>query len=507
MDNRSGVIPQIVAMAEGGCGESQKPATVFDFLSKIVRLLQDEEALQPRRNDQVVQFQHPRELQELLPLALNKDPLPDDDIVEACRQVIKYSVKTNHPYFFNQLYGGVDMYGLAGTWISESLNTNQYTFEVGPAFTLVEHAVLTHTLNMFGLANGDGIFCPGGSISNMYGIVLARYKKVPDIKTKGLSSAPPLVAFTSDDGHYSMLKAAHWLGLGTDNMIKVKSDNEGRMIPSELVASIQNALKAGKQPFFVNATAGTTVLGAFDPFEALADICTEYQLWLHVDACWGGSLMLSKKFSSVLKGISRADSISWNPHKMLGAPLQCSAFLVREKGLLHHSNAAAAHYLFQQDKFYDISYDTGDKSVQCGRKVDALKLWLMWKARGDSGLEKVVDNAMECARYFCDRIRNRPGFRLVIPEFQCTNTCFWYIPPRLRNQEETPEWWEKINSVAPKIKERLVLAGCLMIGYTPLSHKGIKNFFRMVVTCQPPATVEDMDYVIEKIEEYAIDIV
>ena len=136
--------------------------------------------------------------------------------------------------------------------------------------------------------------------------------------------------------------------------------------------------------------------------------------------------------------------------------------------ILHRCNSASASYLFQPDKFYDVSYDTGDKSFQCGRKVDAFKLWLMWKARGDKGMEQIVDNAFDCARlanafdyfcvlslyqivallrYFAEKVNSRPGFRLVIPEVNCTNVCFWYIPPSLRNCEESSQWWDQISKV------------------------------------------------------------
>ena len=122
--------------------------------------------------------------------------------------------------------------------------------------------------------------------------------------------------------------------------------------------------------------------------------------------------------------IFRADSVAWNLHKMLGAPLQCSAFLTKHQvktiqnwckiisklqfsfyllfcgtqDILHQCNSASASYLFQVDKYYDIRYDTGDKSIQCGRKVDAFKVWLMWKAHGNHGLESMVDNAFDCCR-------------------------------------------------------------------------------------------------------------
>ncbi|XP_068082612.1 acidic amino acid decarboxylase GADL1 [Anabrus simplex] len=476
------------------------------FLSQILRILREEGAIGTQRNIPVVNFKHPVSLQDILSLDLEERGSGDEKLLSLSREVIQYSVKTNHPNFHNQLYAGVDPYGYAGALITEALNTNQYTFEVAPVFTLTEHAVLKHILKLIGFSDGDGIFSPGGSVSNMYAMVLARHRTAPDIKSSGLFSRPALVAFASQDSHYSALKAAHWLGLGIDNMILVKSDREGRMIPEELRESIVKVQSNGKVPFFVTATAGTTVLGAFDPLEPLADICSEYGLWFHVDACWGGSLILSKRYSPVLNGINRADSVAWNPHKMLGAPLQCSVLLIKEKGLLHNCNSASATYLFQQDKFYDVCYDTGDKSIQCGRKVDAFKLWLMWKARGDEGFQQLVDNAMDCARYFKETITERRGFRLVIPDFQCTNVCFWYIPPSFRNQEETPEWWERMHTVAPRIKEKLILAGTLMIGYAPLKHKGLKNFFRMVTTCQPPPTKSDMDFVIKEIEKYGMNL-
>lgn len=143
----------------------------------------------------------------------------------------------------------------------------------------------------------------GGSMSNMYGMVLARFKKFPEVKTKGVASLGHLVAFTSQEvsfkchekfklqfqtkflsqGHYSISKAAHWLGLGTDNLIIVPSDCAGRMIPHELETEILKALAQNKVPFFVNATSGTTVLGAYDPLIPLAGICKKYDIWLHVD--------------------------------------------------------------------------------------------------------------------------------------------------------------------------------------------------------------------------------
>jgi len=312
--------------------------------------------------------------------------------------------------------------------------------------------------------------------------------------------------FTSQEAHYSVQKAAHWHGYGLDNVVVVATDENGRMRPDALEAAILRVKEEGKDPLVVNATIGTTVLGAFDPLPDIADVCQRHGLWLHVDACWGGSALLSDTHRPLLAGLERADSVSWNPHKMLGAPLQCSLFLTQHKGLLHQCNSAAATYLFQQDKFYDVSYDTGDKSIQCGRKVDAFKLWLMWKAHGEAELGRMVDSAFSAARYCGEEVVRRPGFRAVLAAPQCANVGFWYVPESLRGQEETPEWWERVARVAPRVKEAMVRQGTLMIGYQPLPHKGFVNFFRLVFTASPPPGKPEVDYILNEIERLGIDL-
>uniref|UniRef100_A0A182NFF7 Glutamate decarboxylase n=1 Tax=Anopheles dirus TaxID=7168 RepID=A0A182NFF7_9DIPT len=482
------------------------PEDEWTILERVFHVLADEGYLGPSTHEKpVVAFEYPDDLKQLIHFPMDEQtPSSAATVERIIRQVLYYSVRTGHHHFHNQLFAGVDSYGLAGSWITEALNTSQYTFEVGPTFTLIEDAVIEKCLRLFNFGEGDGILCPGGSMSNMYGIVAARYRAVPDVKRTGVTNLPqPLVVFTSEDAHYSITKAVHWLGIGLNNLVKVRSDHRGRMIPEELEKAIESVLASGRKPFFVNATAGTTVLGAFDDFNLIADVCQRYGLWMHVDACLGGTAILSRRHAHLLSGVSRAQSLAWNPHKTLGAPLQCSVFLIKERGLLHECNAAKADYLFQQDKFYDISYDTGDKSVQCGRKVDAFKFWLMYKARGAVGLEALVDNAFDCAHGLNEQLRNRTGFRLVLEAYQYTNISFWYVPTWMRVHEadqETADWWQRLYSVTADIKEQLVKRGTMLIGYVPLLHKGIGNFFRMVVTCHPRPTAESMQYVIDEIE-------
>ncbi|XP_068236415.1 cysteine sulfinic acid decarboxylase-like isoform X1 [Palaemon carinicauda] len=477
------------------------------LLRQVLNLtLKESSATNVDGDSKVVEFKHPNELQDLLKLNISQNGLSIDEVMKVLDEVVRFSVKTSHPHFYNQLYGGIDEIGLAASWISSTLNTNQHTYEIAPVFILMEHYLIKYLAKLFGWSDGDGIFSPGGSMSNMYAMQLARYRLYPDSKVEGIFGNKPLTAFTSDQSHYSIKKAAAWMGIGMNNVIAVATDSQGRMLPEALREAIRESRNCGGVPFFVNATSGTTVLGAFDPLDQLADICEEEKLWLHVDACWGGTAILSQKYKHNLEGIHRVDSIAWNPHKMLGAPLQCSTFIVKHKGLLHECNSAKASYLFQQDKFYDVSFDTGDKSFQCGRKVDAFKLYLLLSSHGLSEIERRVDAAFRASEYLYEQVKNRPDFRAVIDRPQCTNVCFWYIPPSLQQQPETPEWWDHLSKVAPKLKARMVQNGELMIGYQPIQDKGLVNFFRLVNCCIPCPTNEQMDQVLEIIQRLGEDL-
>ncbi|XP_060931174.1 cysteine sulfinic acid decarboxylase isoform X4 [Limanda limanda] len=453
--------------------------------------------------EKVCEWKEPEQLALLLDLELRAAGEPQHRLLQRVKDVAKYSVKTSHPRFFNQQFGGVDYHSLAGRFLTESLNTNLFTYEVAPVFVLMETEVLRGLRQLVGWTEGDGLFCPGGSTSNMYAMNLARYRLFPEVKTQGLWGLPRLTVFTSAESHYSVKKGAGFLGLGTDNVILVKTDDGGRMIPRDLEEKITLAKSQGAVPFLVSCTAGTTVQGAFDPLDHIADVCEKHKLWLHVDAAWGGSVLFSKQHRRLMKGVDRANSVAWNPHKMLVAGLQCSALLLKDTtNLLKQCHSASATYLFQQDKFYDINLDVGDKSLQCSRKVDCLKLWLMWKAVGSDGLAERVDKAFFHVIYLVEQMKKREGFHLLgEPEF--VNVCFWYIPPSLRGKEGDADYQDRLAKVAPVVKERMVKLGTMMVGYQPLGNR--VNFFRAIIF-SPLISQRDMDFFLDEIERLGNDL-
>ncbi|XP_039429322.1 cysteine sulfinic acid decarboxylase-like [Culex pipiens pallens] len=479
-----------------------------DLLSKIFDILKSERVFDPKAGDLVFPFKHPQELKSLLCLDLSTG-VPCAGSAErenVIRMVIQHSIKTAHPNYHNEMYAAPDLYGLAASWVTDALNACQFTFEAAPVFSLIESMVLEYFLKLCGFEGGEGVFTPGGSIANMYAISMARHKMLPDIKTEGMYGQQCLKIYTSEDAHYSVTKSANWLGLGEANVLKISTDHLSRIDPGALEAALQTATDGqdGSRPLIVSVTAGTTVFGAFDELGKIADICARFGTWMHVDAAWGGAALFSDHYRKLLlNGLERADSVALCPQKLLGAPLQCAMFLSRHKGLLTSCNAACAEYLFQTDKYYDISYDTGDMSVQCGRKVDSFKLWFMLRARGPEWFQLAVENALSCAQYFQRAITENAFFKLVRTKFEFTNVCFWFVPKRLQlasrsGQDETDEWWAEVQKVTLILKERMVKKGSLMVSYASHPCKKLGYFFRLVVKCVPPPTTERMDYIIQE---------
>ncbi|XP_036822446.1 glutamate decarboxylase 1 isoform X2 [Oncorhynchus mykiss] len=482
----------------------------MQFLLELVDILTNYVRKSFDRSTKVLDFHHPHQLLEGMEgfnLELSDQPESLEQILVDCRDTLKYGVRTGHPRFFNQLSTGLDIIGLAGEWLTSTANTNMFTYEIAPVFVLMEQLTLKKMREIIGWPSGegDGIFSPGGAISNMYSVMIARYKYFPEVKAKGMSAAPRLVLFTSEHSHYSIKKAGAALGFGSENVVLLSTDERGRVIPADLEAKILDVKQKGYHPLFVNATAGSTVYGAFDPINEIADICEKYNMWLHVDGAWGGGLLMSRKHRHKFSGVERANSVTWNPHKMMGVPLQCSAILVREKGILAGCNSMCAGYLFQPDKQYDVSYDTGDKAIQCGRHVDIFKFWLMWKAKGTIGFEQHIDKCLDLSQYLYDKIRNREGYEMVFDGVpQHTNVCFWYIPPSLRGMEHnSKEYREKLHKVAPNIKAMMMESGTTMVGYQPQGQK--VNFFRMVIS-NPAALQSDIDFLIDEIERLGRDL-
>ncbi len=286
----------------------------------------------PSGLDPVVELASPEQLQEsfgrVVELGFDAQAATHDDdaLLAAVDLVLKHSVHTSHPRFVNQNFAGPDPLAVVGDWLGAALNTTGATFEAAPVFTLMESAVLSKLGRIAGYLNETaeplptlppGLFCPGGSTATLYALQLARHRIRPDVRRTG-STGEQLTLFVSDAGHYAASKSAALLGLGTDSVIKVESDDGGAIVPAALDDASGASLESGQVPFAIIGTSGTTVTSAFDDLDALADIAQRHGLWLHVDGCYGGSALFSPTERHRLDGVERSDSFVWNLHKMMG---------------------------------------------------------------------------------------------------------------------------------------------------------------------------------------------
>jgi glutamate decarboxylase len=473
---------------------AQPQDELAELLPAAVRLALDYVASLEDPATPVVESLPPAALRDALGLTFDEEGRSPEAVLEAAEKALRYSVRTGHPRFFNQLYGGVDPAGILGDWISALVNSSMYTYEAAPVGTLVEIALIERMNRLVGFSAGEGILTPGGSISNLMAVLAARHRAFPRIKRHGVASGEQPVLFLSTEAHYSTPRAASVAGFGTDAAVSVATDSAGHLIPEELERAIGSARAMGKTPFMVVATSGTTVAGAFDPIGAIAEIAERHGLWLHVDASFGGGVLLSQRHRHLMAGVARADSVTWNPHKMMGLPLTCSAILVREKGVLEATNGMHADYLFHESG--GPTCDLGDLSLQCGRRVDAFKLWFSWVALGDQGYAHRVERLFELAGVFRRKLLARDGFHLV-REPEGTTICFRYLPPGARSLAgEARRRLE--HELTVEIRRKLLQSGRFMINYAPLD--GAATF--RIVLSNPRTREDDLDDLLEAIETY-----
>lgn len=381
----------------------------------------------------VAQTPKASELQNQLDLQLEQQGCDIDVLEESLKTYLKYNPDVSQAGFYKLLYSGLNEPALLGDWVTSLGNATMHTYQVGPVATLMELELIRQWNRLIGFDNGDGVMVSGGSQANMIGMMLARHQACPDYKTLG-GAGRTLVAFVSDQAHYSMQKAAHVLGIGTDNLIAVSSDENGQILPAELEQAVERSLAAGQQPFFIGLTAGTTVIGAFDPVAACSEIAKRYDLWLHIDGAWGGPVLFSDSYKSLLMSSGLADSFAWDAHKLMNVPITAAAILVKHAGVLKDCcSGGGGDYLFHNDE--NAAYNLGEKSIQCGRRADALKVWLSWKAVGHDGFANKIDYLQTIKHHCLQIIEQTPSLHLMAPAAYL-NVLFRYQPDRSMSEQE-----------------------------------------------------------------------
>lgn len=370
-----------------------------------------------------------------------------------------------------------------------ALNQSAAVWEMSPVGTVLETQVVRWLCDLAGLGPGaGGTFTSGGTEATFAALLAARAAALPDAWTAGLGGTAPVVLH-GEHAHYAVARAVGELGLGTDNAVAVPSRGF-RMDAAALATELERQQARGRQVMAVVATAGSTATGSFDDLEAIGRLCEQRGVWLHVDGAHGASALLSPAHRARLRGIERARSIAWDPHKMMLMPLAASVVLVRDERDLEAAFSQRAPYLFHGREGLR-GWDQGVRSFQCSRRLDAVKLWVALQRYGAEGLGAVYERLCTTARSFHAAIGSRADFE-ALHEPESNILCFRYLGSGTLD----PERLDRLNL---RLREEYNRSGAGWITTTLLAGRRVLR----VTIMNPRTAAPDVERTLDDLAEVA----
>jgi len=364
----------------------------------------------------------------------------------------------NHPGFL--AYFGITGSGpgILGELVSGALNVNGMLWKTCPALTELEQVVLRWYASALGLPSSwFGMFTDTASTSTLVALAAAREATGLDVRQEGLSGKPPLVMYCSEEAHSSVDKAALVLGTGMQGIRRITSDGKFRMRVAELESAIERDRAAGRHPFAVVATVGTTSATAVDPVAEIARVCRRHGLWLHVDAAYAGSAAVAPEFRWALEGCDLADSLVANPHKWLFTPIDCSALYTSRPEIFRDALSLTPEYLRTSTQ---DAVNLMDYSFQLGRRFRALKLWFVFRYFGTEGIAARIREHARLARDFASWVDEHPGMeRLADVHFSVV--CFRMHPRGIDDES-------RLEALNAQVLDKVNAGGEVFLSHTKL---------------------------------------
>ena len=337
-----------------------------------------------------------------------------DVVLEDFRNlIVPATTHWNHPAFMAYFANSSTGAGVLGETLTAALNVNAMLWRTGPAATELELLTLDWLRQMLGLPEKFfGVIGDTASSNTLYALAAARELR-PElgIRENGLAGRkdfPKIVVYCSEEAHSSVDKAVMTLGFGLSGLRKIPTDEKLRMDATALVAAIEKDRHADAIPLAVVATVGTTSTTAIDPVPAIAEICKREQMWLHVDASYGGTAAILPEMRYTLDGCDGADSLVVNPHKWLATPMDCSALYTSRPDLLKRAFQHVAEFLVVSEG--DDVVNLMDYGISLGRRFRALKLWFVIRNFGVEGLQALIREHIRIARVLAKWIDDDPTF-------------------------------------------------------------------------------------------------
>ncbi|HEX8475698.1 MAG TPA: pyridoxal-dependent decarboxylase [Pyrinomonadaceae bacterium] len=364
----------------------------------------------------------------------------EEILVDVERLVVPALTHWNHPAFFAYFSISASAPGIFGELLASAFNVNGMLWRTSPASTEMETLALSWLREMMGLpAAFEGIIYDTASVSTMHAIAAAREALDLGVREMGMSGRgdlPLLRVYASEQSHSSVDKSVITLGLGQRALRKIPTDAAFRMDAAALAEAIAEDKRAGAVPFCVVATVGTTSTTSIDPVPAIANICEQHNLWLHVDAAYGGSAAVVPELRHILTGCERADSLVTNPHKWLFTPIDLSVLYSRRMEVLRRAFSLVPEYLRTGEG--ETVTNQMDYGIQLGRRFRSLKLWMVMRYFGHDGLAARIREHCRLAQLFATLIKESPLWELLAPH-PLSTVCFRARPPLEGATTETEE--------------------------------------------------------------------
>ncbi len=413
----------------------------------------------------------PDEIKSRLPKSPPEKPEPFENVLSDFQKVILPGITHwNHPRFFAYFSITGSYPGIIGEFLSSALNVNAMLWKTSPAATELEEVVLDWLRQMVGLPQQfEGVINDTASVGSMCAMAAAREAINLQVREKGLAGRrelPQLRAYSSEEAHSSIEKAAIVLGFGQEGIRKISTDEAFRMDVHALEKAVQSDLDAGIRPVCVIATIGTTSTTSVDPVKEIAEVCRKYGIWLHVDAAYGGAAAILPEMRSQFAGWENADSIIINPHKWLFTPIDCSVLYCKRPDSLKQAFSLTPEYL--RTTRTGEEKNLMDYGISLGRRFRALKLWMVIRSLGCEGIANAIKDHVAYARRLAELIECHPDFQMLAP-VPFSTLVFRFSPknlPRSRSPSDS-----EINDLNEKLLEAVNETGRVFLSHTKLRGK------------------------------------
>ncbi len=435
-------------------------------------------------------------IQEAAPLQLEKIkniPFPEkgrpvaDVIKEMENEIFRYSGNTNHPRFFGFVPGPASCVSWLGDVMTSAYNIHAGGTKMAPAVNCAEQQVIRWLADQAGFGEkAGGIFVSGGSMANITALTAARDRKLTE-DTLNLG-----VAYVSDQTHSCVAKGLRVIGITSQRIRVIPTDDQFRMKMPELESAVQKDIADGFIPFTVIGTAGTTNTGSIDPLEEIAALCRKYDMWFHVDGALGASVLLSPKYKSLLKGVELADSLSWDAHKWLFQTYGCAMVLAKDVNTLYQSFHVNPEYLKDISENQE-ALNMFDIGIELTRPARGLKLWLTLQVLGTELMGSAVEQGFKQAKWAEEIIASKKDWEIASPA-QLSIVNFRYAPKDLTDAQK-----DELNE---RVSARINESGYAALFTTILHNKTVLRFCAI----HPETTQEDIRTTLQLLDKYAHEI-